>query len=307
MWTESHETRVRLRARSVAHLSPVKRFLCALCIVAVVLLPETSASAGETENPADAIAISVRTARRLGLRVGDVIEVGADPVLAHPRRVRVAAIWAGPEHPADVARGDAQLRLHLPVLEELLDRRDVVDRVVIRLRDRADPRVAARTRDDLRNLGLGFDVYTADDLVERTSQTFVVIARFQRAIALITMFATGIFLVTLMALRLTEMRREVGALRLMGLSRRTIAATVMLVAALVSAAGCGAGMLLGAVMVWGINAYYQPLFGTSLRFAVLERSTVVFSATVALILGLAAGAAVTARILRQSPLEQVSR
>jgi len=265
------------------------------------------AAAWAAEGAPDDVAVSMRTARRLGLRVGDLIEVSADPTMARSRRVRVAAIWTGPEHPADVARGDPQLRLHLPVLEGVLNRRDVVDRVVIRLRERTDPRVATRTRDDLRNLGLGFDAYTIDELTERTSQAFVVISRFHRAIALITICATGIFLVTLMALRLTETRREIGALRLMGLGRRTIGATIMLVAALVAAAGCGVGVALGAAMVWGINAYYQPLFGTSLRFAVLELPTVVFAGTLGVVLGLAAGAAVAVRVLRRSPLEQVSR
>jgi hypothetical protein len=59
--------------------------------------------------------------------------------------------------------------------------------------------------------------------------------------------------------------------------------------------------------VWGINGYYQPLFGTTLRFAVLEPRTVVFAASLAMALGLGAGGAAAVRILRRSPLEQVSR
>jgi putative ABC transport system permease protein len=277
--------------------------------VLLVLATVAVGAAGDppAESPLDDVAISRRTARTLGLGVGDVIEVSADPTMARARRARVAAIWTGAEHPADVARGDAQLRMHLPALEEVLGRRDVVDRVVIRLREGRDPRIAARARDDLRSLGLGFDAYTADDLIERTSQTFVVISRFHRAIGFIAVLAAGIFLVTLMALRLTEMRREIGALRLMGTSRRTIGATIMLVAALVAAAGCGAGALLGAALVWGINAYYQRLFDTTLRFAVLQWPSIAFSGGLAMVLGLAAGAAVAGRVLRRSPLDQVSR
>jgi putative ABC transport system permease protein len=287
---------------------PVRRtFLTAWLLgllVASSLIPAIGSAA---ESPPDDVAVSPRTAQRLGLRVGDVIEVGADPSMTRARRVRIAAIWTGPEHPADVARGDPQLRMHLPALEDLLGRHDVADRVIVRLQHGVDLDAAARVRDDLRGLALGFDAYTAGELVERTSQTFVVIARFHRAIGLITVFAGGIFLVTLMALRLTEMRREIGALRLMGVSRRTIGATIMLVAAVITGAGCVAGVLLGAVMVWAINSYYQPLFGTTLRFATLEPRTVAFTVALGVALGLGAGAAAAARILRRTPLDQVSR
>ena len=285
----------------------MSRTICARLALGAVVLALALPIGVAAEIPPDNIAVSARTARRLGLQIGDVIDVSADPSMARARRVRVAAIWTGPEHPADVARGDAQVRMHLPLLEDVLGRHDMVDRVVVRLREGADPHVASQTRDDLRALALGFDAYTAGELVERTSQTFVVISRFHRAIGLITVFAGGIFLVTLMVLRLTEMRREIGALRLMGVSRRTIGTTIMLVTTVVAAAGCLAGVLMGAVMVWGINGYYQPLFGTTLRFAVLEPRTVVFAASLAMALGLGAGAAASVRILRRSPLEQVSR
>lgn len=281
--------------------------LRAAFVLGLVVLTIAAPTATAAESPPDDIAVSQRTAQRLGLQIGDVIEVSADPSMARARRVRVAAIWTGPEHPADVARGDAQVRMHLPVLEDVLGRHDVVDRVVVRLREGADPSAAAQTRDDLRGLALGFDAYTAGELVERTSQTFVVISRFHRAIGLITVFAGGIFLITLIVLRLTEMRREIGALRLMGVSRRTIGTTIMFVTTVIAATGCLAGVLMGAVMVWGINGYYQPLFGTTLRFAVLEPRTVVFAASLAMALGLGAGAAAAVRILRRSPLEQVSR
>ncbi len=272
-------------------------------LVILLALIVTITAAPATDN----VAVSLRTAQRWGLRVGDVLEIGADPSMAGARRFRVAAIWTSREHPADVARGDPQIRFHLPALEGLLGRRETADRVVVRLREGTSEDTATKIRDDLRALGAGFDVYTARELVEHTSQTFVVISRFHRAIGLITILASGIFLVTIMALRLSEMRREIGALRLIGVSRATIGATVMLVAGAVAVAGCLVGIGLGAAMIWAINAYYQPLFGTTLRFAVLEIGTLTFAGGLAMLLSLAAGAAVAVRVLRQPPLEQVGR
>lgn len=279
--------------------------------LAVVLLafvvPECAVAAADASQVSltlEEVAVSERTAQRLGLRVSDVIEVGGDPSLSRPRRVRVAAIWSSGEHPADVARGDLLLRFHLPTLESLLDRRDVVDRIVVRLRDAA---LGPRVRDDLRALAAGYDVYTADELVAHTSRTFVVVSRFHRAIALITVLASGIFLITIMTLKLTEMRREIGALRLLGIGRGTIGLTVAAVAAAVAVMGTVIGAGLGAVLVWGINAYYQPLFGTRLRFAVIVPETLLVAVGFAIVLSLAAGVGVALRLLSRHPLDQVGR
>lgn len=283
--------------------------------ILIFTLLTSAASALQLPADLDEVAVSARTGRQLGIMEGDVIEVSAEPFSAAVggatanrsaviRRVRVAAIWEEAEHPADVARGDLQVRFHLPLLESLLKRTDAVDRIVVRL---SDPSDALRVRDDLNALAPGYDAYTADELVRHSSRTFLVISGFHRAIAVITLLAAGIFLVTIMSLKLTEMRREFGALRLIGIGRKTIALAVMLIAAAVSLAGTLIGLGLGAAIAWGINAYYQPLFDTALRFAIVAPRTVLFAGSLAVALGVAAGAAVTYRLLRSSPLEQVGR
>jgi putative ABC transport system permease protein len=284
--------------------------------ILLVFAPISSTSP-DTQPTADLpdIAVSERTARRLGIAVGDVIEVSTEPPTSAPGkvdgkqpapilRVRVAAVWQTREHPTDVARGDLLVRFHLPVLESLLGREDAVDRIVVRLRD---PSGAAHLRDDLNALAPGYDAYTAGELAQHTSRTFLVISRFHRAIGLITLLASGIFLVTIMSLKLTEMRREIGALRLIGIGRKTIALAVMLIAAAVSLAGTLIGLGLGALLAWSINAYYQPLFDTALRFAVVAPGTVLFAGSLAVVLGFGAGAVVAYRLLTRHPLEQVGR
>lgn len=283
------------------------RLILVLLALATLFVGVRTLGAQPSEPGLDEVAVSRRTAQRLGLRIGDVIEVSADPSMARGRRVRVATIWTSPEHPADVARGDLQVRFHLAALESLLGRSDMVDRVIVRLNQTHGRDAAARLREDLAALGSGYDVYTAGELVQHTSRTFVVISRFHKAIGLIAVAASGIFLITIMALKLTEMRREIGALRLIGIAPGTIGLTVLAVAAAVAAFGGLIGIALGALMVWGINAYYQPLFGTALRFAVLDPQTVVFACGLATVLSLAAGAAVAVQVLRRPPLEQVGR
>ena len=275
-------------------------------LLTVLLLALTArvAPVASTEPPVGEVAVSLRTAQRLGLRPGEVVDVGTDPLLPRPRRARVAEVWTTGEHPADVARGDALIRFHLPALESLLDRHDAVDRIVVRLRNPAE---AGRIRDDLRALGSGYDVYTAAELVKHISRTFVVVSRFHRAIGLITVLASGIFLVTIMSLKLTEMRREIGALRLIGIGRGTIGLAVMTIALAVAALGSLIGVGLGAILVGGINAYYQRLFETTLHFATIVPATVLFAGGLAVALSLVAGAAVVVRLLGRRPLEQVGR
>jgi putative ABC transport system permease protein len=262
-----------------------------------------TAAAGSTDLPT--VAVPERTARRLGLRPGDVIEVSPRP-FTEPgarRRFRVAVVWAPPEHPADVAREDLLLRFHLPDLESLLAA-DLVDRVVVRLRE---PHRAEAVARDLDALVPGVDVYTAEEVARHVSRTFIVVSRFHRAIGFVTLLAGAIFLVTIMSLKLTEMRREIGALRLLGVSRATIGLAVLAIAGAVALLGTLVGMGVGAALVAAINAYYRPLFETRLRFAVLVPQTLLAAAALAVVLGVGAGAAVAARLLRRPPLEQVGR
>jgi len=249
-------------------------------------------------------ALPERTARRLGLRPGDRIEVGTDPAMRTGRPVRVAVVWSPSEHPADVARGELRVVFRLPFLESLTGRRDAVDRVVVRLRPGAD---GARVRDDLAAATSSFDAYTAQDLVRFTSQTFVVVSRFHKAIAVVTLLAGGIFLVAVTGLRTSEMRREVGALRLVGIPHRTIALAVLGIASGISVLGTLTGLLIGAGLVAAINAYYRILFQTELQFAVLTLQTVLVTSVLGVVLGIVAGGAVAVRLLRESPLDQVGR
>ncbi len=249
-------------------------------------------------------AVPERTARKLGVRPGDVLEVAQDPGMRNSRRVRVAVVWSPAEHPAEVARQELRLVLRLPFLEDLTGRPDAVDRVVIRLRKGGE---AGRVRDDLEALSVGVDAYTAEELVAHTSLAFVVVSRFHKAIALLTLLAGGLFLVAVTGLRTSEMRREIGALRLVGIGRGTLALAVVGIATGVALAGTLLGIGIGAVLVAAINAYYQPLFQTSLRFAVLDPWTVLGTAAFSVLLGILSGVAVAVRLLRQPPLEQVGR
>ncbi len=277
------------------------RPLLTLALVVFSLVSPAGSGAGFSF---DEVAIPRRSAEQLGIHPGEILEVSPDPSMRAAHQVRVAVVWEPHEHPADVARRDLVIRFHLPTLEALLGRPDVVDRIVVRLKD---PARAQQVRDELNGVGRGYEAYTADDLARVSSRSFVVIGRFHRAIGFITILASGIFLVTIMTLKLTEIRREIGALRLLGIGRRTILLTVVGLATAVAVVGTVVGLGLGAVLVRGINAYYQPRFATHLQFAFITARTVQLVVVVAIVLGVGAGVVVGARLLHRHPLEQVGR
>ena len=247
--------------------------------------------------------LSDRAARQLGVQVGDVLELALGP--AGPwQAALVAQIYRPVRYPTDVGRTRIDVRLHLPDLQTLTGRGDEVDSIVVRLRTPEQaPKIAAR----LTAAALGIRAYTSADLAARNSTTFVVISRFHRAIGLVTILASSIFLLTIMALKGEEMRRQVGALRLIGISPRTIAGAMLGIATGVSLLGTAAGIGIGYLLSEAINAYYRHLFDTDLVFSRVTPGLIALATTLSVLLGIAAGAATAWRLLRPAPLDQMGR
>jgi putative ABC transport system permease protein len=249
------------------------------------------------------VAVSDRTAKTLGVAAGDVIEIA--PTAAGPwRRVRVAQVYRPLLYPTEVADRDADIRLHLPDLQALTGTGDAADSIVLSLRRPADaPRVAG----NVTAMGLGLRAYTSADLARRNSTSFEVVARFHRAIGAIAVLAGSVFLVTIMALRGEEMRREVGTMRLVGIGGRTVAAAVLLIAAAVAAAGSAAGVGFAYILSFVINAYYRRVFDTDLVFSRVTWGLIADAAALSVLLGIAAGGLTAWRLLRRPPLDQLGR
>ena len=249
------------------------------------------------------IFVSDRAAQRLGIGAGDPLDVSIHPT-GPWRTGRVARVYRPRQYPTEVAQGQPVIRMHLPDLQALIGRGDEVDSVIVRLHDpaRAD-RVASR----LNALGLGFRAYTSADLAQRSSSTFEVITRFHRAIGVVTILASSVFLVTIMTLKGEEMRRQVGLMRLIGISRRTVSAAVLLIAAGITLAGTAIGIAGGYLLSAAINVHYRRVFDTDLLFSRVTSHLVVLAAILSAILGIAAGGVSVWRLLRRTPLEQVGR
>ena len=250
------------------------------------------------------VAIDERLAADAGLRLGDRVVLAAEPGSVGGDTVRIAAIVKRQADPSEVARSDYRIRLHLDHLQRLTGYGDRVDRFALQTTggsavDSVLTRVNATA--------FGFRAYPSRAIAVETSKTFLVVSRFHRAIGVITIVASATFLLCIMLLKVDERRRDVAAMRLMGISQSTIVRSVMLESSFVALVGSVVGVGLGLVTSWFVNDHYQGVYRTPLRFAIVTPETVAVSVALSLLLGIGAGALAARRRARTPPLTLFGR
>lgn len=250
------------------------------------------------------IAIDERLAARAGLRAGDLVTISADPGAAAWDTVRISAIVSRSADPSDVARNEHRVRLHLDHLQSLLSYGDRVDRFAV---GTTSPAATAQTIDWVNSVAFGFQAHRSNDIAIETSRTFAVVSRFHRAIGIITIVASAIFLLCIMLLKVEERRRDIAALRLLGISRRSVVRAVVIEASCIALLGSVAGAFMGLLSAWIVNAHYQRVYDTPLRFAVVTPGVLLFAVTLSIVLGIGAGALAALRLARAHPLSLFGR
>lgn len=242
-------------------------------------------------------------AARSDLLPGDTVRLRSRPEAPACAAV-VAGVFEPRADPATLARGRPRVLFHLPQLAGLTGRPRDVDRFSILLRPGADTTTIARR---LAAYLPGARVLPTAEVASRTSTTFAVVRRFHRAIALITLVAGAVFLACIMVLKVQERRGPVAALRLIGVSRRTLFAWILAEAALVSVVGGAIGLALGEAASLVINRHYRAVYGTTLAFSRITAGTIEMALLLAVGLGLAAGAGAALHLLTRDPLREAGR
>ena len=264
------------------------------CLPAVLLAARLTPAAAQIPE----IAVERHLARELGLSVGDTLRLGPTPDSV-ATLVRVAAVYEPRPDPAEIARRERHLRMHVPDLASLLGLPDRVDRLSIGLNPgiSSDSAVAALNR-----TAFGYRAYATAAIASESSQTFLVVSRFHRAIAVITIVASAVFLLCIMLLKVEERRLDAAVMRFIGVRRRTIFGALLLEAAVVAAFGSILGTGLAYLAGAATNAYYGRFFDTRLIFSLITPELVLFSVALSLALGIAAGALAAWRLVHTRPL-----
>jgi putative ABC transport system permease protein len=275
--------------------------------------PAPQAPAGQPRT----IAIDEAFAAQAHLKVGDTVTVSSRAgttivpsdnasSVASPdaETVIVGAIVKRGADPSEVARGDLLVRMHLDQLQRVSGYGDRVDRFAIATTPSAD---AARLIDRINHVAFGFKAYRSRDIAIETSRTFQVVSRFHRAIGVITIVASSVFLLCIMVLKVEERRRDIAALRLMGISRSSVVRSVVIESALVALLGCVLGVALGWATSLLVNWHYQALYRTPLAFSIVTPPIVAFAVALSLFLGVGAGLLASLRLVRTPPLQLFGR
>jgi putative ABC transport system permease protein len=213
--------------------------------------------------------------------------------------VMVAGIERRPTDPSEVARAEYRVRLHVDHLQRLVAYGDRVDRFAVRTSSDA---ATARTIRAVNAAAFGFRAHRSRDIAVETSKTFLVVSRFHKAIGVITIVASATFLLCIMLLKVDERRRDIAALRLMGISAATVVRSVVLEASLVALLGSAFGGALGWVASAIVNWHYRGVYRTGLAFSVVTAETMVLALALSLVLGIVAGLLAALRLVRTPPL-----
>jgi putative ABC transport system permease protein len=262
-----------------------------LFLVAVVLLLQAAPEA------VPGVLIERRLAEDVSLAVGDTVRLRALG-RAQQQRFVVEGVFERAADPARITRNEYEIRLHLPDLEAMLPTRDRVDRFALVLAPGASQDSVARW---VETLAYGTRVHATAEVADEGSATFRVISRFHRAIGAMTILASAIFLLCVMIIRVDERRPDLGTLRLIGVSRRTVLRAIVLEATGIAVVGSVVGAVLGVAISGAVNLYYMGFYDTTLRFAIVTPRIVVFAALLGLLLGVAAGVLSALRVVRLPP------
>lgn len=263
----------------------------------LLLMPREPTAALQHE-PIPRVAVEQQLASELHLVLGDTIRIGSSSDAAGQPFV-VGAIYQPRADPAEIAKGERHIRMHLPDLAGLLGAPDRVDRLSIGITPgiSADSAAAALNRS-----AYGYRVYTSRAIASQSSQTFRVVSRFHRAIAVISIVASTVFLLCIMLLKVEERRQDAAMMRFVGVRRRTIFGALLLEALVIATVGSLLGTGLAYLAGAATNAYYRHFFNTTLTFSIITPELVSFSVAVSLLMGTAAGAMAAWRLVRTPPL-----
>jgi putative ABC transport system permease protein len=272
---------------------PARQRRLRLAAAILLIIGTTPVSAQVTE-----VAVERRLAEELGLSVGETVHLGpaVDSVF---RAAVVAAVYEPRPDPAEIAKRERHIRLHLPELAAILGASDRVDRFGVGLKPEVAPDSAVAL---LNRSAFGYRVHSSSSIASESSQTFLVVRRFHRAIALITIVASAVFLLCIMLLKVEERRLDAAVMRFVGVRRRTIFGAILLEAALVAVLGSALGTALAYMAGAATNAYYRSYFDTGLTFSLITSEIVLFSLILSVALGVLAGTLAAWRLVHTPPL-----
>jgi ABC-type lipoprotein release transport system permease subunit len=237
-----------------------------LVVVAVLGIVATRPLVAQA--PPAPILVSRQLAEAQHLAMGARIRLAADPSGSNVREFQVTGIYEPTPDPMELTDTKFKARLHLPDLLAVTAAdggpltTETVDHINVRLRTPTDASAFSR---ELMSRAPGVVVQPVQRPANITG-TFVTIRSFHRAIAVVTIVASTVFLLALSLMLVDERRETVGILRLIGLSSGRVMTQVFLEGLLIAIIGAFFGLALALASEVVINRYFQWHYNTALVF-----------------------------------------
>lgn len=250
------------------------------------------------------VVVESSLARELALAPGDTVAIRITGTRGAGEKFVVSGTYSPPPDPAGISRTSKQAWMPITDLETLTGRTDRASRFVIQTRRGADVDSLIRA---LNATQLGFRAHRADDVARESSQTFVVISNFHKAISFLSILAGTAFLAAIVLLQVQELRRSLGVLRVIGISRQRIYAIVVGETVLLANVGAaiGVGIAFGVSSV--VNLYYRHFFDTDLTFSSIAAWHLALAFGVASLVGWLVGSFATVYLFKLQVNEVLGR
>ena len=246
------------------------------------------------------------------LTIGEMVRLSPESTGAVATDFRIVGQYEPTPDPMRLGVARHEVRLHLPDLIRMTaDPSDPLTRESVDAINVAGPSTGAGG-DPARAIARALAAQPGT-LIEATrgddarSATFVVLDRFHLAIAVVTVFASSLFLLALMLMLVDERRALVGILRLIGFTRQRVVLYVFAEGAVLAATGAVFGVGLSAVFEGAINRFFQWRYDTALVFVHITPAIALRSMAVAVPLGVAAAVASSWGLLRRDALALLRR
>ncbi|HKW14484.1 MAG TPA: FtsX-like permease family protein [Candidatus Krumholzibacteria bacterium] len=252
---------------------------------------------------ASPIVLESRLAGEMQLAAGDTVSLRLPGASASQQFV-VSGFYTPPPDPAGISRTSRQAWTPLTDLERFSGRDDRVSRYVLALKPGAN---ADSLLDALNSTHLGFHAYRARDVAKQSSQTFVVISNFHKAISILSILTGAAFLAAIVLLQVQELRRSLGVLRVIGISKRSIYTLVIGETVLLANVGAAAGVGVALLASRMINSYYRSYFATNLLFSSVEGWHVWLAFGIASLVGVVLGSIATTYLFKSEINEVLGR
>ena len=290
-------------------------FLVGVLLVLLPVLP-ASTTAQSTSAPGPAAAPNFPTmlvSRQLlaarHLAVGNVVTLSSDASGSHPLQFRIGGVYEPMPDPIRLTSDRLEARLHLPDMLDLAAdpndplAADAVSAINVVLTNSEDAEAFA---DDV-SASLPTVGARASRSADAGQNPFVVLGRFHQAIAILTVTTSAVFLLALMVLLADERREAVGALRLIGFTRRRVLLQVLLEGAIIAGVGAAFGVALAVATQGVFNGFFQWRYDTSLVFVRITPAIAWQSVALALPLGVAANVLASWALVRSDTMTLVRR